>query len=380
MEHSMHFGLFSLMTQRDRDKAPKEIFAETARQVELAEEIGFDIAWFAEHHFSNYCLCASPVAMATYMAGRTSRIRLGTAVVVAPLYQPLRLLEDLAFLDTVSGGRAVLGFGSGYQQYEFHKFGVDLKDGRGIFLETLDLLEQFLSNGVVHYQGQHIRVPESHFTVRMTQPSPAIYVAGLGSDPETQGRVARAGYVPFFNAGWGTLDTVMDARSNVNAAHAAVTGKQAEAPYALQQYVFVTDDRDEALRAADGARYIRRIALAMRNKYAEISGSFLKETPAPDEPSLEEIVDRIAVGDPQKCAAHIIRQIEALRPTHMSCCMNLPGIPPKRTLRSMERFGGEVVPQIRKHFGDLRAVGAPEPRRGPDSLPRPAPRQTAPAT
>ena len=135
----MHFGLFCLNPQRDAAKSPREIYQETTDQVRLAEQIGFDIAWFAEHHFSNYCLCPSPVTMATYMAGLTKRIRLGTAVIVAPLYQPLRMLEDLAVLDQLSDGRAVLGFGSGYQQYEFHKFGVDLKAGRDIFLETLEV-------------------------------------------------------------------------------------------------------------------------------------------------------------------------------------------------------------------------------------------------
>jgi alkanesulfonate monooxygenase SsuD/methylene tetrahydromethanopterin reductase-like flavin-dependent oxidoreductase (luciferase family) len=364
----MHFGLFNLMTQRDQNKRPSEVFAETVEQVRLAEELGFDIAWFAEHHFSNYCLCPSPIAMATYMAGLTSRIRLGTAVVVAPLYQPLRLLEDIALLDTLSGGRAVLGFGSGYQQYEFHKFGVDLKQSRGIFLETLDLVEQFIASGVVDYRGRHIQVPESHFVVRMTQQSPAIYVAGLGSHPETQARIARGGYVPFFNAGWNPLQTIVDMRNDVSATHASAVGASREAPYALQQYVFVTDSRDEALQAADGARYIRRIALAMRNGYAEVGRSFLKEIPAPDEPSLEDIVERVVIGDPEKCAEMMIRQIEALRPTHMSCSMNLPGIPHNRTLKSMERFGTEVVPMIAKHFGDLGRIGAPEPRRD-DAVP-----------
>src|SRR6185312_4129632 len=89
-KNDMHFGLFCLNPQRDAARSPRDIYRETTDQVRLAEQIGFDIAWFAEHHFSNYCLCPSPVTMATYMAGLTERIRLGTAVIVAPLYQPLR--------------------------------------------------------------------------------------------------------------------------------------------------------------------------------------------------------------------------------------------------------------------------------------------------
>jgi alkanesulfonate monooxygenase SsuD/methylene tetrahydromethanopterin reductase-like flavin-dependent oxidoreductase (luciferase family) len=361
-EHEiMQFGLFNLMSQRDRAKPAREIFAEMIDQVRLVESIGFDVAWFAEHHFSNYCLCPSPLAMATYFAGVTEKIRLGTAVIVAPLYQPLRMLEDIAVLDNLSDGRAVIGFGSGYQQYEFHKFGVELKQGRDILLETLDVFEQFLARGVVAYEGKHIRIPETHFSVRLVQQRPGIYVAGLGGDPETQGRLARSGYVPFFATGWGRLEEIRAVRDKTAAAYAAAGGDPADTPYACQRYVFVTDDREEARRAADGARYIRRVAMAMRNRYAELEGSFLKEVPAPDEPPLDEIVDRLLIGDPETVAAKLIREIEALRPTHMSCFMALPGIEQKRILKSMERFGGEVLPRLVKHFGSLEAIGAAEP-------------------
>jgi alkanesulfonate monooxygenase SsuD/methylene tetrahydromethanopterin reductase-like flavin-dependent oxidoreductase (luciferase family) len=358
----MHFGLFCLNPQRDAAKSPNEIYGETTDQVRLAEQIGFDIAWFAEHHFSNYCLCPSPITMATYMAGLTRRIRLGTAVIVAPLYQPLRMLEDLAVLDQLSGGRAVLGFGSGYQQYEFHKFGVDLKAGRNIFLEVLEVTEQFIRSGAVEYTGKHITVPETHFSVRLQQDRPAIYVAGLAGDPETQARSARGGYVPFFTTGWSTLEEIRKTRDKATAAYTAAGGKPEQAPYAAQRYVFVTDDRAEALRAAEGARYIRRVALAMRNQYARIQGAWLEEIPAPDEPSLEVIADRLIVGDPERCAAKLAAEITELRPTHVSCFMAIPSIEPKRILKSMERFGGEVMPLLSKHFGGLDRVGTAEPR------------------
>ena len=88
----MHFGLFNLMTQRERSQTAGQIIADTTEHVKLAEQIGFEIAWFAEHHFSNYCLCPSPLTMCAYMAPQTKKIRLGPAVVVAPLYEPVRLL------------------------------------------------------------------------------------------------------------------------------------------------------------------------------------------------------------------------------------------------------------------------------------------------
>jgi alkanesulfonate monooxygenase SsuD/methylene tetrahydromethanopterin reductase-like flavin-dependent oxidoreductase (luciferase family) len=359
----MHFGLFSLMTQRDRAKKPREIFAEMVEQVRLVEQIGFEIAWFAEHHFSNYCVCPSPLTMATYVAPQTKRIRLGPAVVVAPLYMPLRLLEDLAVLDIVSDGRLVIGLGSGYQQYEFHKFGVDLKQSRDVFLETLDVLERYLAGGAVSYEGKHIRIPETHFSVRPLQARPEIYIAGLLGDPVTQERIAKNGYVPIFTTGWSTLEEIGANRAKVAATHTRVTGNQGDPPFAIQQYVFVTESREEALRAADAARYIRRVAMSMRANRARLDGAFLQEEPAPDEPPLETIADRLVVGDAESCAEKLIRELEALKPAHVSCFMALPGLPQDRILRSIERFGSEVLPRVAKHFGGLERVGAAPARR-----------------
>ena len=90
----MEFGIFNLMGSRDPEKPTAEVFAEVAEQTRLADELGYTIAWFAEHHFSNYCLCASPLMLVAHCASITKQIRFGTAVVVLPLYNPARLLAE----------------------------------------------------------------------------------------------------------------------------------------------------------------------------------------------------------------------------------------------------------------------------------------------
>jgi len=342
----MRFGLFSLMTQRERSQSPRQIYTQTLEHVRLAEQMGFDVAWFAEHHFSNYCLCPSPLAMGMFAAPQTSRIRLGPAVIVAPLYQPLRLLEEIAMLDIVSDGRLVLGLGSGYQQYEFHKFGADLKAGRDILLETLDVLEMFLQGGRLEYAGKHLRIPETYFSVRPIQARPEIYIAGLLNDPVAQQRIARSGYVPIFTTGWSGLDDIRRQRDTVAAAHRAAGKDAAAVQFAIQQYIFVTDDRGEAEQAADAARYIRRIAASMRENYARLDGAYLQEIPGGEEPPLSELVDRMIIGDPETVAEKLVVEAGALKLTHLSCFMALPGLPQARVLRSMERFGAEVMPRI----------------------------------
>ena len=86
----MHFGQFNLMGYRERGTTAQQLFDEAVAQSVLAEQAGFEIAWFAEHHFSNYCVCPSPLMMVARLAGVTSRIKLAPAVVVMPLYAPAR--------------------------------------------------------------------------------------------------------------------------------------------------------------------------------------------------------------------------------------------------------------------------------------------------
>ena len=89
----MDFGIFLLVQHRDTSKTSGQIIKEAIEQVKLADQLGFSSAWFAEHHFNNYGLCPSPLMMAAYCAGVTKKIRLGSGVVIAPLYTPTRLIE-----------------------------------------------------------------------------------------------------------------------------------------------------------------------------------------------------------------------------------------------------------------------------------------------
>ncbi len=353
----MHFGLFCLNTQRQPGKSPRQIYQETVEHVQMAEKIGFEIAWFAEHHFSNYCLCPSPLTMTSYMAGLTSTIKLGPAVVVAPLYEPIRLAEDIGVADQLSNGRLVLGFGTGYQEYEFRKFGRDLKQARSALFETLDFVDAFLSRDVVTFKGEQINLPETHFAIRTVQKRPSIYIAGMATDVEAQRRAVERGYTPFFTTGWNSIDVVQKIRQGTEATYAAAGGDAQRMPFAIQRYVFVTDNHEDALKAADGARYVRRLAMAMRNKYHEFEGSFLKETPAVDEPDLEEIVARLPIGDPDAVAERLARDIETLSPSHISLFMAIPGLSQDQVLKSMERFGSEVIPRLQRRFGDLGKIG-----------------------
>ena len=137
------FGLFCLMGYRDRGSRVSEVLGNAVQMVQWAEEAGFEAAWFAEHHFSNYCVCPSPLVMVNHCAGLTTRIKLGPAVIVVPLYHPVRLLAEIGMTQALLGeDRFLLGLGSGYQPYEFERFGADLGDSKAQLEEFLALMDR----------------------------------------------------------------------------------------------------------------------------------------------------------------------------------------------------------------------------------------------
>lgn len=135
----MEFATFIRATQRGYHQTSDSVIHDAIEQTVLSEQAGFDTAWFAEHHFNNYSLVPSPLMMVAHCAGVTKRIRLGTAVCVLPLYQPQRLLAEIGFADVVSNGRLELGVGSGYQQFEFERFGVNIDNAPAVFSNILIL-------------------------------------------------------------------------------------------------------------------------------------------------------------------------------------------------------------------------------------------------
>src|SRR5579872_5003165 len=102
------------------------VYSTEYRLADRAEALGFDSIWSVEHHFNGYAMCPDPLKFLTYIAARTSRVKLGTMVIVAPWHHPIRVAEDVSVLDQISGGRVVLGIGRGVSKMEFDGFGADM--------------------------------------------------------------------------------------------------------------------------------------------------------------------------------------------------------------------------------------------------------------
>jgi len=334
----MEFGIFNLMGAREPDKPAAAVFGEVAEQTRLADELGYSIAWFAEHHFSNYCLCASPLMMIAHCASITKKIKLGTAVVVLPLYNPARLAAEVATVDAMSGGRLMLGIGAGYQPYEFERFGVDIAQNFTMTDEFCQILDGALTQDFFSFEGKHYRIAETHIPVRSVQKPIPIYVAG-----HTQAMfqaAARRGYRVLTSGRLGGTKLLAEQYADIVAAFAAEKVPLSRA--------HITNSREEGMRFAENARYQSRLASSLRRRKEVMKGTVLVDVPFPDEPSVETIYDDLLIGDPETVAEKLVAEIQAAKPVHVCFSFKVGSTPHAAAMRSMELMMRDVKPKVEK--------------------------------
>jgi len=143
----MHVGYTPIFQNPGNHLPDGEVYRAEVRLAEMAEPMGFDSIWAIEHHFTDYTMCPDPVQFLTYMAGKTTTVQLGTAVIVLPWHDPMRVAEQVSMLDHLSGGRVILGLGRGLGNVEFEGFRIDQGEGRERFVEYAQLLLEGLERG-----------------------------------------------------------------------------------------------------------------------------------------------------------------------------------------------------------------------------------------
>ena len=175
----MKFGLlYNTDYHPESHGPPAQYYAQLLDQVVLAERLGYHSAWFGEHHYSAYSFGA-PAVMAMAAAGRTRRIRLGTGVSLLPLHHPIRLAEEYATLDVLSGGRLEYGVGRGFLRYALDLFGIDEDESHERYHEAMEIiLRAWTAQGPFDHEGRFWRFSDYEFFPRPLQsPHPPIYAS-----------------------------------------------------------------------------------------------------------------------------------------------------------------------------------------------------------
>ena len=310
-------------------------FDETIRECERAEAAGFDSVWLGEHH-NNPVLYPAPLLGLAAIAARTSRVSLGTGVLLLPLYHPMCVAEEGAMVDMISGGRLILGVGAGYAPEEFAAFGLSVKQRGSRLEEGAALVRRLWAETDVTHHGRHFHVEGATVGPRpVQQPAPPIWF-GAWTAPAIE-RAARLG-----DAWLAGPSAALSELSSCVAAYRqrrAELGKEA-GTIAAFRYVFVAGTTEEALETA-GDSFIQ----AYENMYFRWPHPVIKR-PA-GELTIERLAEnRIILGDPDTCVREISRFRREIGLDHLVCRFSVPGISREASMASLDLFAREVMPAL----------------------------------
>jgi alkanesulfonate monooxygenase SsuD/methylene tetrahydromethanopterin reductase-like flavin-dependent oxidoreductase (luciferase family) len=301
-----------------------ELYAAMLEQAVWAEAHGFDSVGLSEHHGSDDGYCPSPVVMAAAVAGRTSSIRILIAALVLPLYDPVRLAEDLAVLDLASGGRVDLVIGAGYRPEEVAMYGLGMDDRVPLLEDGMAVLRAAWTGEEFEYRGRRIRITPRPFRPQ----GPALLMGG--ATPGAARRAARLGdgFLPVDGSLWAEYE-----------AACAELGKEAGPPPPVNgpPFVHVADDPDEAWAK------IAPHALHETNSYGEwltSAAGIARYTPTDDADALRA-GGGYAVVTPEQCVA-LARSTGGLVLHPL-----MGGLPPDLAWESLELVAAKVLPELR---------------------------------
>ena len=358
----MKFGLFyQLPCAPDQSEVLR--YRETIEQIQRGEELGFDCAWLAELHFYKpFSIMPSPLIVATAAAQKTSRIRLGIAVNLLPLWHPLRSAEDGATVDLLSDGRLEFGVGRGGIPLHFAGFNASRDESRERFEESLEIITRAWTEESFRFSGKYYQVPETSVVPKPLQrPHPPLRIAA--NSPDTAIYAGEQRYPIFVASVTNPLPHMFDQVARYRAAWRASTappanggGEGAEPEVSTMFFVRPGETLAEVQRA---------IEPSLRNYFDSVKSMALPPGVADDgaesyrymrrvrsdleDLRFETITERMAVfGSPGECIERIAKLHEELGMKELICWFNPGGrVPHESVLAAMTRFAEEVAPALR---------------------------------
>jgi alkanesulfonate monooxygenase SsuD/methylene tetrahydromethanopterin reductase-like flavin-dependent oxidoreductase (luciferase family) len=348
----MKFGLlYNTDYYPDAHGSASKYYNEILEQTEFAEELGYHAVWFGEHHYSGYSF-GSPPVIAMAAASRTKRIKLGTGVSLIPLNHPIRLAEEYAMLDVLSGGRLEYGIGRGFLNYSYQIFGVNPEESHERYREGTELITKaWTANGPFSFDGKFWKLTDyAFFPKPLQQPHPPIFASGAIT-PESFVWAGSKGFhlsSGFFlpapdrireNIGLyrqalreSGFDPAMREISGVYQMYCGDSREEARehgGVYALQYYKFFDSlDRKSPHTSAAFKLYQRGVGSAFAGRSYE---------------DLEKM-HVLLIGDPDTLISQVRWAQEFYGATYLILEVAQGGEPHQYVMRSLERFAKPVMP------------------------------------
>jgi len=310
-------------------------YTEALEEVTKAEELGFDSVWMEEHHSVTNHYWPSPLVVLAGFATRTSRLMLGTDILVAAFHNPVRLAEDAAVLDVMSGGRFTLGIAIGYKPDEFSLYGVELEKRGARFEEQLAIIKGLWTQERISFKGAYYTVDGRLEPKPVTKPHPPVWIGGWGNITLRRAATLADNWIPGPTA---DLTRLLAGKKRFLDNRRAAGRSQPITEWPLTRDLIIADTDRKARELAEA-----HIMIAYRKEYAGgWRHPFIDASIATDLDRLME--DRFIIGGPDQCVRKIRRFVEEYGMTHLICRTFFPGMPHEHIMRELELIAREVAP------------------------------------
>lgn len=338
----MRYSIFSVNDHHPAlPRTVPALYRQVMRQAELAETLGYDTFFCAEHHFHEYGVVPDPAIMLSAIAQRTKQIRLGTAISILTFHDPRRIAETYSMLDMMSGGRLVFGVGSGYLAHEFVGYDADPKEKRDRFNENLDIVKRLMGGEALSYKGKFSKSEKVVLNVLPHEGRlPPIYVAVLAR--EGAYHVGKQGNqlftVPYASCkDFADIGNLMsEYRKGRN--EAGLPAKDDDHVLVLHGYVSDSDASARAECKEPYDLYVRTRLYAKMHVYEDILANGICLFG-----SVDTVVNKMC-------------QLHEMGVRHVGFLGNFGALPPEQVERSMTRFACEVLPAVRLRLGMKQAA------------------------
>jgi alkanesulfonate monooxygenase SsuD/methylene tetrahydromethanopterin reductase-like flavin-dependent oxidoreductase (luciferase family) len=311
------------------------------RHAELAEALGYDTFFCAEHHFHEYGVVPDPAVMLSALAQRTHRIRLGTAISILTFHDPRRIAETYSMLDMMSGGRLVFGVGSGYLAHEFTGYDADPKEKRDRFNENLGIVKRLMAGETLSYQGKFSKSEKVVLNVLPHEGRvPPIYVAVLAR--EAAFHVGKQGNqlftVPYASCKDFADIGTMFAEYRKGRAEAGLATADDDHVFVLHTHVAENDAACAAECKSAYDLYVETRLYAKKHVYEDITAN------------------GICLFGGVEAVAEKMCRLHEMGIRHVAILNNFGAMAPALVERSMQRFAREVMPRVAQRLGMKKAA------------------------
>jgi len=351
----MRTGYMVINQNAHQGLSDSEMVKSELRMAELAEPLRFDTIWSAEHHFDDYSMVPDNFQLLTYLAARTRRVHLGTAAVILPWNDPLRVAEKASMLDALSDGRFILGLGRGLARMEYRAFGIDMSEARDRFNESAKMILEALETGFIEGKGPFYKQARTEIRPRPTRSFKGrLYAVAMSpeSAPIAADFAARMMFFVQFS-----IDKHMPGIESYREHYRKTQHTEAPPVHAID---FTYCDRDAGRAEETARRYIAGYYLSVLRHYefledyhAKIKGyeaygnaaQLLREMGKDN--AAEDFVNQQAWGTPQQILDTLEKRRRVLGDFESNICTSYAGLPFKEAEASLRLFAKEVLPEIR---------------------------------